>query len=242
MESLVVPNQDGSLPAIGEGEALGEEQVHAGFLKAYHEMHPGIMQFLKNRNKRHLPVLCVGHSMGGSLATICARYLSLVHGSWDLLDASTHGMVALYTFGSPRTGNDAFVTGMNEAVLENWRLVCEDDMVPSLPHEDCGCWARLLCSCYKCNSDYAKPTGYRHVGTEVLLTVDGMLMIDPCFAEERFMRNFRTRCWRPEKIQNHQMSRYRLCIKEWVRRLHGDNSEFNVEKVDSQKMLSPPPW
>ena len=47
----------------------------------------------------------------------------------------------------------------------------------------------------------------------MLLTVDGMLMIDPCFAEERFMRNFRTRCWRPEKIQNHQMSRYRLCIK-----------------------------
>ena len=142
-------------------------QVHAGFLKAYHEMHPGILKFLKAKNKQHLPVLCVGHSMGGSLATICARYLAITHGHWDPHDKATHGKVALYTFGSPRTGNDAFVNGLNESVVENWRLVCEDDVVPSLPHEDCGCWARILCSCYKCNTDYAKPTGYRHVGTEV---------------------------------------------------------------------------
>jgi len=133
------------------------------------------------------------------------------------------------------------VRNVDERVLENWRIVCEDDIVPSLPHEECGCIFRYMFVCLKCNSVYARPTDYRHVGTEVLLTVDGMLMIDPCFAEERFMRNFRTRCWRPEKFENHQMRRYRLSIKEWVRRLHGDSVDFNYDAIE-KKLLVEPPW
>ena len=76
------------------------------------------------------------------------------------------------------------------------------------------------------------------MGHEVLFTLDGMLMINPSFAEERFMRNFRTRCWRPERILNHQMRKYRTAIKEWVRRLHTPDTPDFEEK----KMLSEPPW
>jgi len=233
----VAPNSDGSLPAIGEKENGGwteynDEMVHAGFLKAYMEMHPQIMAFLEG--KEHLPVICVGHSMGGGLATICARYLVETHGSprWP----KENGMVALFTFGSPRVGNQAFKDALERRVMESWRIVCEDDIVPSLPREDCGCWARFLCVCYKCNYKYATALSYVHVGNEVLFSTDGMLMINPSFAEERFMRNFRTRCWRPEKLMNHQMKQYRKCIKSWVARLHSDTDDIEC------KMLSEPPW
>lgn len=145
-------------------------------------------------------------------------------------------MVALFTFGSPRVGNQAFKDALELRVMENWRIVCEDDLVPSLPREDCGLWARFLCVCFKCNYKYATSLAYVHVGNEVLFSTDGMLMINPSFAEERFMRNFRTRCWRPEILMNHQMKQYRKCIKSWVARLHSDTDDIEC------KMLSEPPW
>jgi len=75
--------------------------VHAGFNKTFYSMLPEISAYLKKINVKN--VHCVGHSLGGALATLIAE--------WVVTETSANAN--LYTFGSPRVGLAPFAKNLN---------------------------------------------------------------------------------------------------------------------------------
>jgi triacylglycerol lipase len=63
-------------------------------------------------------IVCTGHSLGAAIATIVA----------SRLDADE-----LYTFGSPRVGNKAFVDEMMNDKIKHYRFVNNNDVVTTVP-------------------------------------------------------------------------------------------------------------
>jgi predicted lipase len=70
-----------------------------------------------------------GHSLGGSIAALCA--LDLV-----LSDVVSSNSLTLYTFGEPRVGNPAFAAAMDKFVPRSYRVVHSADLVPHVPPSD----------------------------------------------------------------------------------------------------------
>jgi Lipase (class 3) len=71
-------------------------------------------------------VTACGHSLGGALATLLA------------LDLTANGKApfnqpAVYTYGSPRTGDSSFAATYNQAVMNSYRIANRLDIVPQLP-------------------------------------------------------------------------------------------------------------
>ncbi|MFT3782676.1 MAG: lipase family protein [Nibricoccus sp.] len=99
--------------------------VHLGFQRIWDSFASELRSFLQGRNPTH--VHCVGHSLGGALATLSADYF-----------ASLKLPVSLYTFGSPRVGPAAFSDNLTGHVgAENiFRVAHTTDpvtMVPTFP-------------------------------------------------------------------------------------------------------------
>lgn len=99
--------------------------VHDGFHQAFNSMLHQIEPFVNN-----LPVgtnvHCVGHSLGGALATIAAEWIS----------ASTlHKKPRLYSYGSPRVGLASFSKNCLSMLGENrvFRAYHKTDIVPCIP-------------------------------------------------------------------------------------------------------------
>jgi hypothetical protein len=97
-------------------------KVHSGFLNMYMQLHDEVSSYTQKRSKL---VLC-GHSMGAALAQLCALYAT---------GQQQQQPVYLFTFGSPRVGNKAFV----QALVSNPRLehftnvVNREDIVCDFP-------------------------------------------------------------------------------------------------------------
>ena len=90
-----------------------------------------------------------GHSLGASMATFAA--FELARGGAG--NGTRPGTV--YTFGQPRSGNQAFAAAYDAAVPEHWRLTHHKDPVPQYP------WPLL---------------GYHHVKTEVFYSEHNQLL------------------------------------------------------------------
>jgi triacylglycerol lipase len=110
------------LASFGPGK-----RVHEGFYSVYESLD------IDDISPRKV-ILC-GHSLGAALATLLA------------LD-SDFSTQAVYTFGSPRVGDTAFVTVYDRTIPQTFRYVNRYDIVPSLPPSN---------------------LGYKHVGTEFRL-------------------------------------------------------------------------
>lgn len=97
--------------------------VHMGFNTTYQSFAPEIQAYF--RSHRPKTIHCVGHSLGGALATLAADYLS----------ANTGAKVELYTFGSPRTGGPAFARGVSQRLSSAniHRVYHPADPVPMVP-------------------------------------------------------------------------------------------------------------
>lgn len=108
---------------IGLQPGPGGWPVHAGFNDTFRSLRDEMMSFFAGRNPS--TIHCVGHSLGGALATLAADFLS------------EHGVAAvkLYTFGCPRTGVPGFADHLSHKVGDqNIRRVYHDaDIVPMLP-------------------------------------------------------------------------------------------------------------
>ncbi len=111
--------------------------VHSGFNRTFGDLKTGITQFLSQNSPRHIH--CIGHSLGGALATLAADWLS------------NKGLgVDLYTFGSPRVGTETFANDLTrKAKPKNIFRVCHSSdpvtMVPVWPYlhaprPDGECW------------------------------------------------------------------------------------------------------
>ena len=106
--------------------------MHKGFEAAVDSVWDEIEREL---NVLSCPLFYTGHSLGAALA---------------VLAASRHAPQAVYSFASPRIGNEAFVASLADVPV--YRVVDDEDAVTSLP-------PKLL--------------GFRHVGALQLLRAPG---------------------------------------------------------------------
>lgn len=104
--------------------SAGGQAVHDGFNQSFQSMLPQIRSFVDT-----LPagtdVHCLGHSLGGALATITAEWIS----------SSTAHNPRLYTYGSPRVGLIGFSERCTHLLREEniFRVYHRTDIVPCIP-------------------------------------------------------------------------------------------------------------
>ena len=98
--------------------------IHQGFFDSFDTLLPEIRDFLGTYKGTGI-VHCVGHSLGGALATLAADWIGL----------NTAATVKLYTFGSPRVGLDFFAQKTTTSIgVENiYRAFHQTDPVPMVP-------------------------------------------------------------------------------------------------------------
>jgi hypothetical protein len=97
--------------------------VHAGFNEIWKTFRDQLSGFFDGRRAPRR-VHCVGHSLGGALATLNADYLT-----------GRRIAVSLYTFGAPRVGDAVFARSLTRRVgVENiQRVYHPSDPVPMIP-------------------------------------------------------------------------------------------------------------
>lgn len=98
--------------------------MHTGFLASWAEVKSRVLAAVataKAANPSH-KVVVTGHSLGGAIATLATVYLRKAGHAADL-----------YTYGSPRVGNSAFVKFVTNQAGGEYRLTHTDDVVPRLP-------------------------------------------------------------------------------------------------------------
>lgn len=97
--------------------------VHIQFYKIYDSLRKDLINCIDDTIDKNTVIICTGHSLGGSIATIC--YLDIICN--NIVKNRT-----LYTFGSPRTGNIQFADVINN---ENtaFRVVNSEDLAPTVP-------------------------------------------------------------------------------------------------------------
>jgi hypothetical protein len=103
--------------------------VHKGFYNAYlaisRQVNRAARSLLANCKGCH--VYITGHSMGGAIATLAAADLYAL--TPDL---------TVYTFGSPRVGDENFAIYYDKIVPDTYRIVNHHDIVPHVPQRFLG--------------------------------------------------------------------------------------------------------
>ena len=98
--------------------------VHQGFYYAFNSILPELRKFLTNLKGIHT-IHCVGHSLGGAIATLAADWIKGNSGTFT---------VKVYTFGSPRVGLEMFANKCSSRLTGNiFRVYHQTDPVPLVP-------------------------------------------------------------------------------------------------------------
>lgn len=100
-------------------------QVHAGFNQIFSSMSAELAQYINSQSGVHT-VHCIGHSLGGAVANLCAEWVS------NRLGLPTK----LYTFGAPRVGlGIGFSKKLESSLLKDniYRVYHSNDPVPMVP-------------------------------------------------------------------------------------------------------------
>lgn len=110
---------------IGTSRSYYAQPVHDGFSTAFKSMLPKVQDFVSGLGHDIKAVHCIGHSLGGALATICAEWLK----------SSTKISPYLYSFGSPRVGFHGFADKCTKNIgAQNiFRAYHKTDIVPCIP-------------------------------------------------------------------------------------------------------------
>lgn len=80
-----------------------------------------ILPAITNICEENIPLVCMGHSLGGASAEVLAAYLGTRKG---------YTIKGVYTIGSPKPGDAAFALN---ATYPIYRLINQADIVPSIP-------------------------------------------------------------------------------------------------------------
>jgi triacylglycerol lipase len=122
--------------------------AHIGFQAIYETLRQSLFKVLSQLGPNPLPILVVGHSLGGALATLCALDSEVANLS--------NGTIQAVTFASPRVGDTQFRDQFNKIVSPCLRIANRWDTVPNLPFDF--------------------PFAYRHVGQAAV--IDGGFTLD----------------------------------------------------------------
>ena len=100
-------------------------RVHGGFKGALDQVWPDVVSFVRSIRTQGQKIWVTGHSLGAALATLAAARMQLT----DHLPVQ-----GLYTFGHPRTGDETFALGLDEALPGLvYRFVNNNDVVTRVP-------------------------------------------------------------------------------------------------------------
>jgi len=99
--------------------------VHAGFLGQFNSLKENLLKTIEKYSGKVDKILCIGHSLGGALATLAAGHFgSLYNGKLP---------VTCHTFGSPRVGNVAYSEWFSKQVAIHVRVANYEDPVTQMP-------------------------------------------------------------------------------------------------------------
>ncbi len=116
-ESIKDIKADADARTIKCEESKGK--IHSGFNQAFKAVHLQIQTKLDDKEFDNTPLFITGHSLGGALATIGAKRLK-----------HKGGIAGCYTYGSPRVGDEEWVSEIKTPI---YRLVNAADCVTMLP-------------------------------------------------------------------------------------------------------------
>ncbi|TNV76820.1 hypothetical protein FGO68_gene11600 [Halteria grandinella] len=109
-------------------------EVHSGFYEAYKGVRDQVIGSVRALQYRHpsAKFTVTGHSLGGALATFAAMDIK------EQISGDRH--MDLYTFGSPRTGNQQWSDYVNTQLANGGyqRITHYNDIVPHLPMTQMG--------------------------------------------------------------------------------------------------------
>ncbi len=111
---------------IGLGFTRSGHPVHLGFINIFHSMEADIIRFLNNHQHLNGSVHCIGHSLGGAIASLAAEWISA---------RNQFTNVNLYTFGAPKPGFEQFSYKITKKVGHTniHRVYHATDPVPMIP-------------------------------------------------------------------------------------------------------------
>lgn len=99
--------------------------VHLGFNKTFKTIQPQLEQFFAQQPTTVNTVHCIGHSLGGALATLAAEWA---------VQTNSGSQINLYTFGCPRVGMLPYVSYFeNQPSVGIYRAYHNTDPVPMVP-------------------------------------------------------------------------------------------------------------
>lgn len=104
---------------IGLKGSYNGQPVHAGFVNLFNTIRPQLVKLFSNAKAPKL-VHCVGHSLGGAIASLAA----------DWIKARYKYRVHLYTFGAPKVGLKSYSL---RRVDKSYRCTHGADPVPMIP-------------------------------------------------------------------------------------------------------------
>ena len=98
-------------------------KIHEGFFIMYDEMINPIYDTIKTYYKQGMKIVVTGHSLGAAVSTILGAELKTLG----------YDNVTVYTFASPRVGNEALTNYIHQIQLPLFRVVNTEDIVPQIP-------------------------------------------------------------------------------------------------------------
>ncbi|KAI3441959.1 Lipase_3 domain-containing protein, partial [Psidium guajava] len=168
-----VPQVGGPVPA-----ARGQSKVECGFQSLYRtggahvpslaeSVADEVKRLLKLYEGETLSITVTGHSLGAALALLVADELSTC--STESPSSSPPPHVAVFSFGGPRVGNEAFANRIHNKNVKVLRIVNNQDIITRVPgtflSEDIE--QKLRDTKLEGVLDGNMPWDYSHVGTEL---------------------------------------------------------------------------
>jgi len=200
----LIPKSTEKLPSYLEGahkstdDISGKGRIHFGFWSSYNrvrrDLHIKIREELIARPGN---LICTGHSLGGSQATLCAYDMC----RWVLPTVKHHiqhqlggnkemlnkFQLSCYTFGAPKVGDLVFAAAYNRVVPNTQRIVNDGDFITSGP---------------------LTIMNYFHVRREHVFDSTGTVRVEPGLVERKFLLKKRN------KTSPHRISNYLSVIKK----------------------------
>jgi triacylglycerol lipase len=100
-------------------------EVHGGFYDQYQIVRDHIHININTKYKQYNKIVVTGHSLGSAVSVFCAI---------DLQYNYSFKNISMYGYGSPRTGNDAFVKSYRKRISNIYEFRYNSDIVTKVPY------------------------------------------------------------------------------------------------------------